>query len=82
MADGSLSGVNVDLNPKCKVHVRVCGLPFALDPSPNEWHPGIGGIRCRHTGKLMSFVGTVMKSGEIKMLETQKKYQCEKCQYE
>lgn len=82
MAGGQVNGIDVDLIPKHRIRVRIFGLPFALDPSSNEWNPGIGGVRCRHTGKLMSFTGTVMRSGEIKMLETQKKFQCEKCLHE
>lgn len=71
-----------NMTAKQRVHVRLSGLPFLLDPHPNDWNPGIGGVRCRHVGRLLSFIGTVTKSGEIKMLEVQKTYKCRKCQHE
>ncbi|GMH35438.1 hypothetical protein BSKO_03306 [Bryopsis sp. KO-2023] len=70
------------LSVKKRVHVRLHNLPFALDQSPSEWNPGIGGVRCRHAGKLLSFVGTITRMGEIKMLESRRDYQCEKCKHE
>ena len=41
----------------------------------SETHPSIGGVRVKHTRKLITLKGTIIRFGGIKMLEGEREYQ-------
>ncbi|EEC80238.1 hypothetical protein OsI_22179 [Oryza sativa Indica Group] len=59
------------------VHVRVntSGSPLECP----EASPSIGKVRVKHRGTLLTLKGTVIRSGGVKMIEGERKYQCRKC---
>uniref|UniRef100_A0A0E0L9E0 Probable DNA helicase MCM9 n=1 Tax=Oryza punctata TaxID=4537 RepID=A0A0E0L9E0_ORYPU len=59
------------------VHVRVntSGSPLECP----ETSPSIGKVRVKHRGTLLTLKGTVIRSGGVKMIEGERKYQCRKC---
>ncbi|CAD7698233.1 unnamed protein product, partial [Ostreobium quekettii] len=66
---------------KDTVHIRVHSLPYALDPSCESLNPGVGHILCHHVGRLLSFTGTVVRTGVVKIFESQRLYECSKCRH-
>ncbi|PNT76204.1 hypothetical protein BRADI_1g45695v3 [Brachypodium distachyon] len=61
------------------VHVRIdiTGSPLEFPESS----PSIGKVRVKHRGTLLTLKGTVIRSGGVKMIEGERKYQCRKCNY-
>uniref|UniRef100_A0A0E0HMS0 Probable DNA helicase MCM9 n=1 Tax=Oryza nivara TaxID=4536 RepID=A0A0E0HMS0_ORYNI len=59
------------------VHVRVNTSGSALECP--EASPSIGKVRVKHRGTLLTLKGTVIRSGGVKMIEGERKYQCRKC---
>uniref|UniRef100_A0A0E0PV51 Probable DNA helicase MCM9 n=1 Tax=Oryza rufipogon TaxID=4529 RepID=A0A0E0PV51_ORYRU len=59
------------------VHVRVNTSGSALECP--EASPSIGKVRVKHRGTLITLKGTVIRSGGVKMIEGERKYQCRKC---
>ncbi|XP_074284799.1 putative DNA helicase MCM9 [Silene latifolia] len=64
---------------KDNVHVRVNILGSPLE-SP-ESYPSIGKVRVKHRNILLTLKGTVIRSGGIKTIEGERKYECKKCKY-
>ncbi|KAI9349188.1 MCM2/3/5 family-domain-containing protein [Obelidium mucronatum] len=64
---------NHNLTVKNLVHVRCTRLPQV----PALQFQRIP--RSEHVGKLINFVGTVIRTGMVKMMETRKIYQCASC---
>ncbi|KAL9231798.1 hypothetical protein vseg_006971 [Gypsophila vaccaria] len=62
---------------KDNVHVRVNILGSPLE-SP-ETFPSIGKVRVRHRNILLTLKGTVIRSGAIKTIEGERRYECRKC---
>ncbi|KAF9612053.1 hypothetical protein IFM89_037972 [Coptis chinensis] len=61
------------------VHVRIniSGSPLECPES----FPGIGRVRVKHRGILLTLKGTVIRSGTIKMIEGEREYECRKCKH-
>uniref|UniRef100_A0A0D9WNB7 Probable DNA helicase MCM9 n=1 Tax=Leersia perrieri TaxID=77586 RepID=A0A0D9WNB7_9ORYZ len=59
------------------VHVRVNISGSPLDCP--EASPSIGKVRVKHRGTLLTLKGTVIRSGGVKMIEGERKYECKKC---
>ncbi|XP_073311345.1 probable DNA helicase MCM9 isoform X2 [Primulina huaijiensis] len=59
------------------VHVRinVSGSPLECP----ETFPGIGRVRVKHQGILLTLEGTVIRSGAVKMIEGEKIFECRVC---
>ncbi|KAH9608982.1 hypothetical protein KSS87_020935, partial [Heliosperma pusillum] len=64
---------------KDNVHVRINILGSPLE-SP-ESYPSIGKVRVKHRNILLTLKGTVIRSGGIKTIEGERKYECKKCKY-
>ncbi|KAL2903150.1 putative DNA helicase MCM9 [Bienertia sinuspersici] len=62
---------------KTNVHVRINTLGSPLE-SP-ETYPNIGKVRVKHRNILLTLKGTVIRSGAIKTIEGEKRYECRKC---
>lgn len=62
---------------KENVHVRVNILGSPLE-SP-ETYPSIGKVRVKHSHILLTLKGTVIRSGAIKTIEGERRYECRKC---
>lgn len=60
-------------------HVRLYELPHFLDPVPGLMKPNIGALGCFHLGKLVALEGTVVRAGPVKMYQSQRLYECNKC---
>ncbi|KAJ4817552.1 Minichromosome maintenance family protein [Rhynchospora pubera] len=62
------------------IHVRinVSGSPLECP----ETFPSIGRLRVKHRGILLTLKGTVIRSGAVKMIEGERKYQCKKCKHQ
>jgi DNA helicase MCM9 len=70
-----------DMAVKENAHIRLHSLPYALDPNPNELNPTIAKIGSYHLGKLITVTGTIVKTGIVQMLESQKLYMCNRCKH-
>ncbi|GAB4853242.1 DNA helicase mcm9 [Ancistrocladus abbreviatus] len=59
------------------VHVRVntAGSPLECP----ETFPSIGRVRVRHRNILLTLKGTIIRSGAVKTIEGERKYECLKC---
>ncbi|CAO2813885.1 unnamed protein product [Amaranthus hypochondriacus] len=62
---------------KENVHVRINILGSPLE-SP-ETYPSIGKVRVKHRNILLTLKGTVIRSGGIKTIEGERRYECRKC---
>ncbi|KMT01550.1 hypothetical protein BVRB_9g215510 [Beta vulgaris subsp. vulgaris] len=62
---------------KENVHVRINILGSPLE-SP-ETYPSIGKVRVKHRNMLLTLKGTVIRSGAIKTIEGERRYECRKC---
>ncbi|XP_073141326.1 probable DNA helicase MCM9 isoform X2 [Henckelia pumila] len=61
------------------VHVRIniSGSPLECA----ETFPGIGRVRVKHHGILLTLEGTVIRSGAVKMIEGEKIFECRVCKH-
>eukprot|EP00871_Galdieria_phlegrea_P005924 jgi/Galph1/819/GphlegSOOS_G5461.1 len=59
------------------VHVR----PFHLPQDPLLYKKNVSSLRSSDIGHLISFRGTVIRTGSVLMRETQRTYQCTKCKH-
>lgn len=59
---------------KSNLHVRIINLPDCIPSFNLRMVP-----RSRHVGKLVSILGTVVRTGMLKMYETCKTFECKKC---
>ena len=66
------------MKPALYAHVRFSGLP-ALRPG---YHGHISQLRSSEVGRMVWVRGTIVKAAQIKMIETQRQYQCASCGYE
>ena len=70
--------------PPCRVkhlaHPRLTSLPLHLDASQPWLHPGIGGVRSAHVGRLLTLAGKVVRAGPTQTLEARRTYECARCQ--
>lgn len=62
---------------KDNVHVRIniLGSPLEIP----ETFPSIGKVRVKHRNILLTLKGTVIRSGSIKTIEGERRYECRKC---
>ncbi len=58
--------------------VRVYGIHFQ---DVERISPTIGSIRSIHCGRFLSVAGTVIRTGLVKMLESQQLFECTKCKH-
>ena len=61
------------------VHVRLHSLPPAMDPACARFQPAITALGARHIDQLVTVVGTVVRTGSVKMFEAHKVLQCNRC---
>ena len=66
----------MSLKPLC--HTRLTALPTC----PSVYRPRISSIRNRDVGRFVAVVGTVIRTGLVKVLESQREYRCVKCGYQ
>ncbi|KAK9286477.1 hypothetical protein L1049_014874 [Liquidambar formosana] len=57
------------------VRINISGSPLECP----ETFPSIGRVRVKHRGILLTLKGTVIRSGAVKMIEGERKYECRKC---
>lgn len=62
---------------KENVHVR----PYHLPEDPLLYKKNVSSLRSSDVGHLVSFRGTVIRTGSILMRELQRTYQCSKCKH-
>lgn len=61
------------------VHVRLVGLPSALDPRVTPLRPPPSRLGCVQLHQLLSISGTVVRTGPLRMWERLQVYECSKC---
>ncbi|EME32154.1 minichromosome maintenance family (MCM) [Galdieria sulphuraria] len=59
------------------IHVR----PYHLPEDPLLYKKNVSSLRSSDVGHLISFRGTVIRTGSVLMRELQKTYQCSKCKH-
>lgn len=61
--------------PKIHCHARLYDVPSI----PEHVKPTVSSIRCTDVKKLIRISGTVIRTGMVKMLESEREYECAKC---
>ncbi|XP_034708231.1 probable DNA helicase MCM9 isoform X1 [Vitis riparia] len=69
--------VNASVKESVHVRINISGSPLEFP----ETFPSIGRVRVKHHGILLTLKGTVIRSGGIKMIEGERKYECRKCKH-
>lgn len=69
--------VNASVKESAHVRINISGSPLEFP----ETFPSIGRVRVKHHGILLTLKGTVIRSGGIKMIEGERKYECRKCKH-
>ncbi len=69
------------LSSKPHVHVRLVGAALLHDGSAAELCPRIADLSAAHVDQLVTFTGTVVKTGLVKALEARRLYECTKCKH-
>ncbi|KAJ9707451.1 hypothetical protein PVL29_002468 [Vitis rotundifolia] len=69
--------VNASVKESVHVRINISGSPLEFP----ETFPSIGRVRVKHRGILLTLKGTVIRSGGIKMIEGERKYECRKCKH-
>jgi DNA replicative helicase MCM subunit Mcm2 (Cdc46/Mcm family) len=71
------SNDNIHKQVKTNAHAQIVQLP----PLPQYFKPICSDIRANDVYRLINFVGTVVRTGPIKILELCKQYECLKCNH-
>ncbi|GAB4814822.1 hypothetical protein N2152v2_001868 [Parachlorella kessleri] len=69
------------LSLKLNVHARLIGTALLHDGCASELCPRIADIAAAHIDHLITFSGTVVKTGLVKALEARRMYECTKCKH-
>lgn len=70
------------LSIKENTHARLRGLSYFLDASTTHpAHPRIGEVSSAHIDRLITVRGTVVRTGAVKLLESRRLYECNKCKH-
>lgn len=67
------------LSAKPHVHPRLVGAALLHDGCAAELCPPIGAISAAHNDRIITFSGTVVRTGVVKVLEARRLYECTKC---
>lgn len=69
------------LLPKDFLHARLGGLALHQDGQAREVCPTAGAVGAAHIDRLITVVGTVTKTGPVKVLEARRLYECGRCKH-
>ena len=66
---------------KESVHARVSGPALFLDPGARDASPAAGEFVAAHINHMVTVVGTVARTGAVKMLEARRLFECPRCEH-
>ena len=66
---------------KADIQIRLQPLPAMPGSSCSLLHPHTSKIRCRHSQRLVTVTGTVVRTGVVNVLESHRVYECKACRH-